>query len=186
MTKEEFLDGLRRALFSTGSEGLIEYNLDYYSSYIDGEIAKGRSMDDVMNELGDPRLIANSIKMAEGYSDVFVGLENEVIDENVNDNNYREKSAFEFNNEFNSNEFNNKTVDKDYNKNYDEKSAFKIYNLSGKSLILPIIITLSVLIIVVVAVVAVFSFLAPVLLPILAIIIAVGIIKGIMDNRDRS
>ena len=31
MTKEEFLDGLRRALFSTGSEGLIEYNLDYYS-----------------------------------------------------------------------------------------------------------------------------------------------------------
>ena len=80
MTKEEFLDGLRRALFSTGSEGLIEYNLDYYSSYIDGEIAKGRSMDDVMNELGDPRLIANSIKMAEGYSDVFVGLENEVID----------------------------------------------------------------------------------------------------------
>ena len=178
MTKEEFLDGLRRALFSTGSEGLIEYNLDYYSSYIDGEIAKGRSMDDVMNELGDPRLIANSIKMAEGYSDVFVGLENEVIDENVNDNNYREKSAFEFNNEFNSNEFNNK--------NYDEKSAFKIYNLSGKSLILPIIITLSVLIIVVVAVVAVFSFLVPVLLPILVIIIVVGIIKGIMDNRDRS
>lgn len=176
MTKEEFLDGLRRALFSTGSEGLIEYNLDYYSSYIDGEIAKGRSMDDVMNELGDPRLIANSIKMAEGYSDVFVGLENEVIDENVSDNNYREKSAFEFN---------NKTVDKDYNKNYDEKNAFKIYNLSGKSLILPIIITLSVLIIVVVAVVAVFSFLVPVLLPILAIIIAAGIIKGIMDNRDR-
>ena len=122
MTKEEILDGLRRALFSTGSEGLIEYNLDYYSSYIDGEIAKWRSMDDVMNELGDPRLIANSIKMAEGYSDVFVGLENEVIDENVSDNNYREKSAFEFNNEFNSNEFNNKTVDKDYNKNYDEKT----------------------------------------------------------------
>ena len=81
MTKEEFLEGLKRALFSTGSQSLIEYNLDYYSSYIDGEIAKGRSMDDVMNELGDPRLIANSIKVAEGYSDVFVGLEDEVIEE---------------------------------------------------------------------------------------------------------
>ena len=83
MIKEEFLEGLKRALFSTGSQSLIEYNLDYYSSYIDGEIAKGRSIDDVMNELGDPRLIANSIKVAEGYSDVFVGLEDEVIEEST-------------------------------------------------------------------------------------------------------
>ena len=103
MTKEEFLEGLKRALFSTGSQSLIEYNLDYYSSYIDGEIAKGRSMDEVMNELGDPRLIANSIKVAEGYSDVFVGLEDEVIDGNAGD--YKENSDFEFN---------NKGFDKDY------------------------------------------------------------------------
>ena len=53
MTKEEFLEGLKRALFSTGSQSLIEYNLDYYSSYIDGEMAKGRSTTpamDVKNE----------------------------------------------------------------------------------------------------------------------------------------
>ena len=174
MTKEEFLEGLKRALFSTGSQSLIEYNLDYYSSYIDGEIAKGRSMDDVMNELGDPRLIANSIKVAEGYSDVFVGLEDEVIDGNAGD--YNANSNFEFN---------TKGFDKDYEESHEENSAFKIYNMTGKSLILPLIIALAVLILVVVVIVAVFSFLAPVLLPIIAVLIALGIIKGIIDNKNR-
>ena len=174
MTKEEFLDGLRRALFSTGSEGLIEYNLDYYSSYIDGEIAKGRSMDEVMNELGDPRLIANSIKVAEGYSDVFVGLEDEVIDESSD--NYRENQDYEFN---------NKGFDKDYEDSHEENGAFKIYNMTGKSLILPLIIALAILVLVVVVIVAVFSFLAPVLLPIIAVLIVIGLIKGIIDNKNR-
>lgn len=174
MTKEEFLEGLKRALFSTGSQSLIEYNLDYYSSYIDGEIAKGRSMDEVMNELGDPRLIANSIKVAEGYSDVFVGFEDEVIDGNAGD--YKENSDFEFN---------TKGFDKDYEESHKENSAFKIYNMNGKSLILPLIIALAVLILVVVVIVAVFSFLAPVLLPIIAVLILVGLIKGIVDNKNR-
>ena len=174
MTKEEFLEGLKRALFSTGSQSLIEYNLDYYSSYIDGEIAKGRSMDDVMNELGDPRLIANSIKVAEGYSDVFVGLEDEVIDGNAGD--YKENSDFEFN---------TKGFDKDYEDSHEENGAFKIYNMTGKSLILPLIIALAVLILVVVVIVSVFSFLAPVLLPIIAVLITLGIIKGIIDNKNR-
>lgn len=174
MTKEEFLEGLKRALFSTGSQSLIEYNLDYYSSYIDGEIAKGRSMDDVMNELGDPRLIANSIKVAEGYSDVFVGLEGEVIDGNAGD--YKENSDFEFN---------TKGFDKDYEESHKENGAFKIYNMNGKSLILPLIIALAVLILVVVVIVAVFSFLAPVLLPIIAVLIVIGLIKGIIDNKNR-
>lgn len=174
MTKEEFLEGLKRALFSTGSQSLIEYNLDYYSSYIDGEIAKGRSMDEVMNELGDPRLIANSIKVAEGYSDVFVGLEDEVIDGNAGD--YKENSDFEFN---------TKGFDKDYEESHKENGAFKIYNMNGKSLILPLIIALAVLILVVVVIVAVFSFLAPVLLPIIAVLIVVGLIKGIVDNKNR-
>lgn len=174
MTKEEFLEGLKRALFSTGSQSLIEYNLDYYSSYIDGEIAKGRSMDDVMNELGDPRLIANSIKVAEGYSDVFVGLEDEVIDGNAGD--YKENSDFEFN---------TKGFDKDYEESHKENGAFKIYNMTGKSLILPLIIVLAILVLVVVVIVAVFSFLAPVLLPIIAVLIVVGLIKGIVDNKNR-
>ena len=67
MNKEEFLQGLRRALSSTGSESLIQENLSFYRSYIDGEMAKNRSEEEVLAELGDPRLIANSIREAAGF-----------------------------------------------------------------------------------------------------------------------
>ena len=67
MNKEEFLQGLRRALSSTGSESLIQENLSFYRSYIDGEMVKNRSEEEVLAELGDPRLIANSIREAAGF-----------------------------------------------------------------------------------------------------------------------
>ena len=72
MTKNEFLEGLRRALFSTGSNELINENINYYSSYIDEEIRKGRSEEEVVGELGDPRLLARSIKDAAGMSDEVI------------------------------------------------------------------------------------------------------------------
>ena len=73
MTKEEFLSGLRTALNSTGSYQLIEENLQFYSDYIAAETAKGRTEAEVMEELGDPRLIANSIRQAGGYASEFQG-----------------------------------------------------------------------------------------------------------------
>ncbi len=72
MSKAEFLDGLRRALSATGSSSLIEENLVYYNNYIDAEISKGRSEKEVLDELGDPRLIARSIMDAGGYTDSVV------------------------------------------------------------------------------------------------------------------
>ena len=94
MTKEEFLEGLKKALFSTGSASLIEENIRFYSSYIDDEVAKGRSMDDIMDELGEPRLIANSIKVAHGYEDVFVGLNAKEEDMNFEENMSTENAQF--------------------------------------------------------------------------------------------
>ena len=60
MTKEEFINGLSEALAHTAAREVIIRNIEFYRSYIDGEIAKGRSEREVMDELGDPRLIANS------------------------------------------------------------------------------------------------------------------------------
>ena len=164
MTKEEFLEGLKKALFSTGSASLIEENIRFYSSYIDDEAAKGRSMDDIMEELGEPRLIANSIKVAHGYEDVFVGLN--ANEEDVDKNTY--------------------SYEEEHNENFDKKeeSGFKVYNLSGKSLVLPLIITLVVLILVAVVVVKVLKYLAPVLLPILLILFIFVLIRGIFNNRN--
>ena len=68
MRKNEFLDELRKALSSDLSNKEIQDNIDYYRDYINTEISKGRTEEDVMNELGDPWIIARTIKDASGYA----------------------------------------------------------------------------------------------------------------------
>ena len=69
MTKNEFLEGLKEALSETGSSSLVRENLEYYDSYIEDEKKKGRTEQEILDELGDPRLIAKSIMDAGGYED---------------------------------------------------------------------------------------------------------------------
>ena len=71
MTKQEFLDGLSSALSVGGSQKLIEDNRVFYNDYITGEVAKGKTEEEVTADLGEPRLIANSILQAAGIKDVF-------------------------------------------------------------------------------------------------------------------
>lgn len=61
MNKEEFLQGLQTALSGNIPPAGVRDNLAYYSDYIRTELGKGRSEEDVMGELGDPRLIARTI-----------------------------------------------------------------------------------------------------------------------------
>ncbi|MCR5527482.1 MAG: DUF1700 domain-containing protein [Lachnospiraceae bacterium] len=61
MTKHEFLEGLRIALTGSVSASVLNDNMRYYDEYIDTEIRKGRSEEEVMESLGDPRLIAKTI-----------------------------------------------------------------------------------------------------------------------------
>lgn len=61
MTKYEFLKGLREALEGSISESQINENISYYERYITDEIIKGRNETDVVEELGNPRLIAKTI-----------------------------------------------------------------------------------------------------------------------------
>lgn len=66
MDKQEFLDKLRLALNGrVGSEKVAE-TLKYYEEYISAEVRMGRSEEDVMGALGDPRLIARTIIETDG------------------------------------------------------------------------------------------------------------------------
>ncbi|MCI8550762.1 MAG: DUF1700 domain-containing protein [Lachnospiraceae bacterium] len=65
MTQKEFLDVLQRALKGQVAPHVITENLNYYRDYISGETANGRSENDVLDELGDPRLLAKTIIEAE-------------------------------------------------------------------------------------------------------------------------
>ena len=61
MTKQEFLRELGRELRGRLPERTVRENLDYYEQYIDGERARGRSEEEIIEELGGPRIIARTI-----------------------------------------------------------------------------------------------------------------------------
>lgn len=61
MRKTEFLQELKSALEGEVSPAVIQENLSYYDSYIAQEKEKGRSEDDIIEELGGPRIIARTI-----------------------------------------------------------------------------------------------------------------------------
>lgn len=61
MNRIEFLEQLREALVTDLSSRAVEENIRYYSQYISDEERKGRTEEDILNELGDPWLIAKTI-----------------------------------------------------------------------------------------------------------------------------
>lgn len=61
MSKDDFIDGLGKSLTGKVDETEYKNQMEFYSSYISKEIASGRSEEEVIKELGDPRLIAKTI-----------------------------------------------------------------------------------------------------------------------------
>lgn len=61
MTKAEFLEMMEQKLTGELDENTVAKTLRYYSEYIDSETRKGRSGEEVLEELGSPLLIARTI-----------------------------------------------------------------------------------------------------------------------------
>lgn len=66
MEKQEFLDKLRLALNGKVAPETVADTVNYYEEYINTEVRMGRSEEDVMTSLGDPRLIARTIVETKG------------------------------------------------------------------------------------------------------------------------
>ena len=66
MNKEAFIDTLRRALYGKVSDYELTDHVRYYEDYIRQEMNQGRSEQEVLEELGDPRLIARTILETSG------------------------------------------------------------------------------------------------------------------------
>lgn len=86
MSKQEFLDGLRRSLSGGLEAGEINEHINYYSHYIDSQIRNGTPEEEVMASLGEPRLIAKTLLGMEGIENA---AEEYVEDEEAKDANYR-------------------------------------------------------------------------------------------------
>ena len=69
MTKEEFITTLRKSLTGKVSSDVVNENVSYYEEYIATGVRAGRSEEEVVNGLGDPRLLAKSIVETSGASD---------------------------------------------------------------------------------------------------------------------
>ena len=85
MEKTEFIERLQRALAAGISSSQVAENVRYYQDYIDSEIRKGRSEKEVMDSLGDPRLLAKSIIEANKHAGVSYGSNQEYDDEVADD-----------------------------------------------------------------------------------------------------
>lgn len=70
MKKQEFLDSLRTALSSRVGAGTVAENVNYYEDYINTQIRMGKSEEEVVDSLGDPRLLARSIAEANKHAGV--------------------------------------------------------------------------------------------------------------------
>ena len=86
MSKQEFLDGLRRSLSSINDYTFVNDTISYYEHYIESQIRMGRMETEVMEELGDPRLIAKSIRATH--------VSGEEDRENYSSNDYTENKRF--------------------------------------------------------------------------------------------
>lgn len=77
MNKAEFLNGLKKSLSDTFNSEQVNTSVSFYINYINEEIAKGRDEEEVVDELGDPRLIAKTIKTVKGNEVAFDSEERE-------------------------------------------------------------------------------------------------------------
>ncbi|MDD6213378.1 MAG: DUF1700 domain-containing protein [Clostridiales bacterium] len=75
MNRQEFLRRLEEALQGEVSPQVLQSNLQYYQNYIYDEMRKGRSEEEILAELGDPRLIARTIADSQNSGSSSYGYE---------------------------------------------------------------------------------------------------------------
>ena len=68
MTKAEFLEMMEQKLTGELDENTVAKTLRYYSEYIDSETRKGRSGEEVLEELGSPQNASNFPIVVRGYN----------------------------------------------------------------------------------------------------------------------
>lgn len=97
MNKYDFITELQRHLTGKVSVQKVQELTRYYQDYIDTEIRKGKTEEEVLSSLGEPRLLAKSIVMAEGADDYSQGDYREYGYANEMDEDDIPKAQFVFN-----------------------------------------------------------------------------------------
>lgn len=161
MTKQQFLDGLYSALNGKIDESLIKENIAYYRDYIDSQVRMGRTEEEVVRQLGDPRLIAKSIAEANKHA----GVEGNGKTEYQNADTGYAKGGY----------YGGSYAQGQYGHNTGHGNRQKIHRIPGWLIAL---ITGIVIFLIVKLIFSVFSFLMPLILPVLLIALIVRFFRS--------
>lgn len=156
MDKNEFLEKLAKALAGQVPASAVEENINYYSSYISGEVQKGTPLQQVLEDLGDPRLIAKSIIDANGGGNDMAGF----YEDSGRSESYRSERETE--------------------DPFERQSGrFRSFHFSGFwGLLLLIVIVCCIFMVVGTVIGGIFLLLRPILLPLLIILLIYHMFRG--------
>lgn len=159
MDKNEFLEKLAKALAGQVPTSVIEENIEYYSSYISGEVQKGTPLQQVLEELGDPRLIAKTIIDANGGGNDMAGFYEDST--NGRGESYR--------------------PEREQEDRFGQQSGnFRSFHISGFwGLFLLIVIVCCIFMVVGTVIGGIFLLIRPILLPLLVILLIYHIFQGV-------
>lgn len=157
MSKREFLDKLRKALENDLSGQVVQDNVNYYSTYINEEIRKGRSEREVLEELGDPWAIAKNI----------------VTSEEIKGNTQETYESYEPRKQQHGQEY-----DQGYEKEKEDRSLHILrLDTWWKKLILGLAVV-GIIALIVTVIGGIISILAPIFIPLLCICLVIKLITG--------
>lgn len=71
MTRQEFMHSLGEKLSEEMAPQEVQSELQYYRGYIDGELHRGKSEEEILADLGDPSLIAKTILESPRETTIF-------------------------------------------------------------------------------------------------------------------
>ncbi|MDD3404614.1 MAG: DUF1700 domain-containing protein [Hespellia sp.] len=156
MTRSEFLQELRDALQNESlSSAAIQENVNYYNGYISEEIAKGRNENAVLEELGDPWVIAKGIVDSPGSAYYQPDAVETVYEEAGS----RQQSSQSSQNSY--------------------KEEVHVFGLDSWWKKLLAILAVVMMIVVIIAIVSgVVSLLAPIIIPVVIVMIVIRLIGG--------
>lgn len=153
MSKQEFIDRLRAALNGRLPASEVEETVNYYQDYINMEMRKGKSQEEVLKALGDPRLIARTIIQTNGTSETAYGAQG---------NSYQEAH------------YQNADYQRESYQRDDNRSSHRIIRIPGWLLM---ILVMLVVIFVIGIIFSVLSFLAPLIIVMLAVVFMVKLFR---------
>lgn len=84
MNRYEFIDDLRRCLSAELNAASVNEHITYYEQYIDMQLKKGKTEQEVLEELGSPRLIAKSIVVSEREKNNYYNKEESTLNNERN------------------------------------------------------------------------------------------------------